>query len=247
MGKSYRTRCRGREDKVIQSVKEIGISGTMALYGFKTRSYFIAWLEKEQAHWQDFNPIAGMRPMEIKKWRKEHRETILDCLEVFGADWVKSHFHFAHDNLERFVKFNHQPFTGNRKLTRLERAELDSREAIRLARQATKEVNLFLDRLAIVDEGFRAEKHTVIELHEAYSSFTESVSNQLSHGIGQFIRTMLETSIKPNENLPAPKKQDLDIEKLVGDKARLKLGAIQSTPDNRLLETVVKIEAGERG
>lgn len=242
MVQKFSIKFRGREAEVVKAVHDFGIDECMLLYGVKNKPTFIAWLRDYTGKdWVGLHPLGSLSGGEKAKLIRDHRNTILDELEVFGKDWVLINWQIDREEiLDRFISFDNPPFV--KRLTELERAKLDAKEALRIARETKKAVDTFIARLAIVEEERRTERQTVTELQKAYNSFTKIVSDQLSQSVGQFFKAILDHSIKPDENLLPLPEPDLSIDGLLnqGRKWQLKNGVVEATPDNPLLETVAR-------
>jgi len=133
-----------------------------------------------------------------------HRETILDCLEIFGRERTRDMFYLTKDDtLEQFIKSNGRPPT--QKLTRLERAELNAKEALDLARKLEKQMELVNSRLSIVDEGQRKIGVKQNEMAGQVNNFEARVANELGSIFTQALGQGLGKLVAPaKEMLPQP-------------------------------------------
>lgn len=247
MAVSLKQRFKGKEAEVVKAVKKLGIDSAMALYGAKHRKTFIRWLRDNTTEEWKSSPLAEMKRGEKAKWDREHRDTILDCLEIFGMDWIKANFHFTHDTLERLVQFDSQPPWGHdhdKKLTRLERVELDVREVLKRLREVEHKLDLHSTRLDMADTASREVRLAQNERDEAYSQFTQRVSSQLSGKVQTAFETLLALAINPGENLELPSRIDLSTEGLLlqAAGAEVEHAVTELVPENRQLE-----QAGEAG
>lgn len=205
-----------KEAEVVETVKGIGLDSAMVMYGVKHRGCFLKWLRDNTGEeWKfDSSSLAGLSGGDKAKWDREHRDTILDCLEIFGVDWVKANFRFSHDTLEGLIGSDHHPFTGyDKKLTRLERVELDSREALKKIKQLEHELIRHESRLDITQEDSRMVKCAQRYLEESYSQFIEATAKRIAQAL--IIPLLHQFAGSGDGSLPLKPLGDLDIDNLI--------------------------------
>lgn len=109
MSLSLKRKFRGNEAYVVSLIRQMGVSNVMLIYGLKNRKSFLRWFGENSVKDLPKEPLEGMSGGQKHKWLIDHRDTILDCLQVFGEDWVKMNFHFTHDTLYSFIRFSEPP------------------------------------------------------------------------------------------------------------------------------------------
>jgi len=108
---SMAMRFKGKEQELLEAIETHGIDKTMAIYKIRYRNHFLRYVESITKKCPLDNPLSAMSGGEKHKFLKDHRETILDCLEQFGKEFVMVHFNIEDETLERLVKSNNQPHT----------------------------------------------------------------------------------------------------------------------------------------
>jgi len=222
MGKPLRIKFAGKEAEVVRAVKDYGIDTARAMYGAKNRSCFMAWLKDNTGEQWKSNPLERMKGGDKQKWIGEHRDTILDCLEIFGEDWVKANFCMPYGTLERVVGSSHHPFLGyDKKLTRLERLELDVRGLLKCVKEIEQRQSLQETRIDIAEQGTREVRLAQRERDEQYSKFVQLVSGQLSQKVQGLLEGFLSCAINPGETMRLPRPDDLSVNSLIAQGEKL--------------------------
>jgi hypothetical protein len=193
-GKNYQLSIRlaGKEAEVVQAVKDMGIDSAMASYGIKTKSAFTCWLREHTLTYWAENPLSGVDAGPKSLWLRQHRSTILDCLEIFGKNWVLANFRLTPLTLEKVISLDHRLFTGlDRKLTRLERVELDTKDIARKLETVIEWQDRAETRFQMAEETPREYSKEVRQLKEDYAEFTNLISSRLTQGIEKVLRVLL--------------------------------------------------------
>jgi len=191
MAASLKTKLAGKESEIIKAIKELNISGAMHLYGIKTRYPFLKWVrENTNGEWQP-TPLSEFKGGEKQKFLREHKDTILDCLEIFGREWVKDQFGMIDDTIDSLIHRNGTLFT--QKLTRLERVELDAKEALAIARELKKQMEIVGTRFEKEQENTTSARRQFREHMEQHDDSVQAISERLS----QIIALGLRDHIKP--------------------------------------------------
>lgn len=202
------------------------------------------------------NPIklAGVKGGPKSQWLKKHQDLVIQYYEEFGNEATRRRFHLKQCTLDTvLIAKLPRPY---HKITHAEVAELKSDTALSILNGLTRQmeqlehqVDCLKTQMAITAEARREETQSVTQLHEAFYGFTDEVSDYLAQGMKQVIKLLLEQGINPQKRLPpAPPKPDLNLDSLVieGKRVEASLEVINSTPDNPLLETIARIERGNK-
>lgn len=242
MAVSLSRRFRGKEPYVLSLVRQMGVSQAMIVYKLKNRKSFLRWVG-QNSNIGDLptDPLEKMSGGEKHIWLKNHRETVLDCLQIWGEDWVKMNFHFTHDTLYSFLKSSEPPRPGSNQIDEL-----------------LKDVER-LKSLCEIEHGDYIE---VIEgqkrLEQSVLSFAQEITKRLAQVIA---KPLLEHIIGPdagelNPELPGgkhkldlnivegeinPKPHQSDIDSLITQSERLV--EQQATDDNPLAETIKRAQS----
>lgn len=240
MAVSLEKKLAGKEAEAVKTIKEFSIGDAMQLYNIKSRRTFLKWVREHTNGEWELSPLVGMKGGPKMLFMMEHRETILDCLEIFGKEWVKDKFCFGKDaTLDGFIKHDGRPPTG--KLTRLQRAELNAKEALCLARKLEKQMEFIDTRFSIVDEGQRKIGVRQNETVEQVNNFETRVANDIGGIFTQALGQGLGKFITPaKEMLPQP--PDLSINS-VFDEQRSKAQAKEEAKEAKKAEAIAKKEA----
>ena len=91
MAVSLEFRFKGKEAKVLAEVERDGIKAVMKQYGLKYQYNFSKWIERHRD--PVLSKLAGLNGGEKRLWMRNHRDTILDLLEIFGESFVMEKFH----------------------------------------------------------------------------------------------------------------------------------------------------------
>lgn len=241
LNNSVEARLKGKEEEVLRVVREKGRKEAMAKFGIKAYISFSIWLKCHRDGLFALNPLAGFNGGEKAKWLRLHKETILDYMDIFGRDEVMDRFCLKEETLHSLEVCSSYPF--RQKLTRLERAELDAKEALHLARETKQRVDTFIERLEIVDEERREETRAVETIHEAFYTFKEDTAKQVTRGFAEIVERLvggfLDRAIKPSKKIPLPpEKPDLSINSLFAHMPPTK----KELKDNPLLETIARVK-----
>jgi len=248
MPNSLEQRLKDKELEVLEVVRSQGIKKAMSLYGIRTRNTFTWWLKMHSNGNSLYpNPLAGFSGGEKANWLRKHRNTILDCLEIFGEDFAMEHFCLKEETLHQLKSAGEKPF--GQKLTKLGTVELKANSALDIAEQAQRKTELLEARL----ETHQARQEEIIkrqkQLEKLFYQFEARVSRRAGTlVIAPFVERLIQEYLQSCDNLPE-QFDPLSLESLCvdGKKSQLEYGAIKSTPDNPLLETIVKFKLLKRG
>lgn len=201
---SFNKRFANKKEELARSIRNLGISSTMEFYNIKSRQHFIRWLRDNLGEEMNISPLSGLSNGEKPFWYRQHRDFILTLLEIFDRDFVLKSLGMGEDALDRLRDYpDGQRHKG---LTRLERAELDAKEALRLARETKKQIDTFIERFAIIDEERRRGASLVKEVREAHASFTEDVAACLGMRIQAVVKVGLDNRLDGVKRLALPAK-----------------------------------------
>lgn len=112
MSVSLRQKFKGKEAYVVNLVNQMGYESVMRLYDVKHRKTFLRWYAENSNSELPHNPLEGLSRGEKHKWCVEHLDTIVDCIGIFGEDWVKANFHFTHDTLYSLIRFGKYSYSN---------------------------------------------------------------------------------------------------------------------------------------
>lgn len=112
MGVTLEQKFKGKEQYVVNLVGQMGYDSVMKMYGVKHRKTFLRWYAENSNNEHPHNPFEDLDGAGKHSFDKEHINTIIDCVQIFGEDWVKANFHFSHDTLYRLIRFGRQDDNG---------------------------------------------------------------------------------------------------------------------------------------
>lgn len=222
----------GKESEIIGAVKEYGIDTARAMFKVRHRKTFLHWLkENTSENWQP-NPLETVKGVQRGgdkiRFNHEHRQTILDCLEIFGTEWTMANFHLKADTLDRLVRFDHHSFTGySKRLTKLERMEFDLKEALARIKELEHRADVQDTKSDIIGGDNRDLKFGQNELGEAFQNLAETTARQISEGL---IVPLTQYVLRTPEQVKALELTDLSLEHLQSQ-ARKQLGqGVEASP-----------------
>lgn len=216
----------GKENEVLQAVKLLSVNGAMKQYNLKHKGTFLHWIRQQPSGNLYLTKLAGMSGGEKSKFYREHRATILDCLDIFGEDFTMSGFYInSKEKLDEIVRHNHN--RPSSKPTRADRAELKANTALDMAQELLHRVELFELKIEVIAQGERDNRKAINELKDLFGKFSEMVSNRIGNAM---ITPLLQHLIQIDDNLnPAEVPNPLSVETLIsqGEASQAKAGAVE--------------------
>lgn len=210
---ALRHRFAGMEHIVMDDVRVHGLEGAARLHNVRYLNPFKKWLEDHTGElWKQEHPLKGMKGGEKNILLRQHRRTILDELQIFGKTWVMNTWQMTSEHTLDDLLGSHVHI-GDR-LTDLQRAQIDAKEALRIAQNCEQELTRLSMRLESALESERTHQKTVAQLQESFSNFSRAVAQQLGAGIARNAQTWLEETVTP-PNEPVIAKPDLSVAALI--------------------------------
>lgn len=209
-----RKRFKGREDEVAAQVKEHGLVEAARMNGLIDTRSLKRWYEAYTSHdWQRDNPLVGMTNSQRMVFYREHQQTITDELYIFGKDETMERWLIgSEETLKKVLDFDGRL---GRRLTEVQRALLNAREARRVAEGLQGEINKLKIRLAMLDDGHGTERKNVQELQQGYENFTVNVAHRLAAALEASMKQWLDNTIRVEDYPPLPPGPDLSVENLL--------------------------------
>lgn len=136
------------------------------------------------------NPLTGLKGGPKRLFINQHRDTILDCLSIFGEDWVKEQFRF--NKRDKLGVIRHMP---EKRPTMNKPDKVDYLEV----------------KIEGIAEMARQNKRDIENMTALFNQFVESTSNQITKAL---VIPLLRNVLKFEGELPI-KPNPLNVEKIV--------------------------------
>lgn len=177
MAQTLERKFKGKEKQVLEEVQRDGIGVVMERYGLEKRWVFSKWINRHQD--DALSKLAGLSGGGKALFCRQHRETIIDCLEIFGEDFVMEKFHIRNKyTLNNIIKGENTPFFW--KLNKTERLELQVSQALMGVKDIQQRLGRIETHLRIHDADIAEERGKINELINFVKSFSENVSETVA-------------------------------------------------------------------
>ena len=179
---SYAKILRGKESQVLEELDRDGMGEVMERYGLKNDHAFALWVGRHRD--PELKRVLGMDGGEKALFCRNHRDTILDCLEIFGEAFVLDRFNIKRrDTLDNIVKGLNEPFS--RKLSRADRVELKATEALSTLKAIAERLDKIETKLSIHDADIAEDRGKINELISFVKDFSHNVSDTVARVLVQ--------------------------------------------------------------
>jgi ABC-type methionine transport system ATPase subunit len=212
MAIALKKRLRGHKGDIALELQTKDIETVMEMYGVKTRASFRKYLKEVGIKWENTQPLANLSGGQKQMWIRQHRELILNYYWTFGEEATLRHFTLTDATLDTILRFSDK--THRVSLTTMQRIKLDIQDLKFRIEQLEKGKATGDTKIEMAILARREETKEVRETRESYYQFTNLVSSQISKGIGQFIKLMIERGLTPDNALPPPE-IELDVETIL--------------------------------
>jgi hypothetical protein len=215
MAVSLEFRFKGKEAKVLAEVERDGIKAVMKQYGIKNQYGFSKWIERHRD--PVLSKLAGLNGGEKRLWMRNHRDTIIDLLEIFGESFVMEKFHISHEAaLTEMMSQTNEPYF--RKLSKGDRLDLRVNEALAGIKDIVTRLERIETHLQIHDVDIAEDRQTINELLDFVKKFSDNTSKTIARVLLEPLlqRTLqdscgdMELPIKDPLALDFPKKLELN-------------------------------------
>jgi len=197
---------KGKENYVIGLVEQMGVDTAMAMTDTKHRKTFLRWLnEVTHGEWKTSpNPLDELKGGPKDKWIKEHKALILDCLGIFGRDWVMNNFRLKPDTLERIV---HSGYKGNPATTWFKQREKLITEAgqqadrniykiLNILAEMEREQDLLRTQVKMEHEAYLETLNRQRQLEKLYYDFAENIVRRIVQALTQTLTQAIVPALK---------------------------------------------------
>lgn len=149
----------------------------------------------ENKKYPEIDFLANITGGKKKMWLNQNRPMIIWYRSLFGDAATKELFHLTHDTLQRLIK--HEPKPRNFELAKPDKA-------------------LAMAGIALAEA--REVKRRIVQLEEAYSTFTDTIGKQVGNDFGQAVSLLLQSSLNMPPELAASNSPDpLNVDSLLAE------------------------------